>query len=349
MVSIRQKLLGWYDEAARDLPWRRTRDPYAIWVSEVMLQQTRVETVIPYYERFLESFPSPSALAEADEDLVLSHWSGLGYYRRARLLQAGVREVVSRYGGNVPQDAESRQALPGVGRYTAGAIGSIAFDKEEPIVDGNVTRVLARLFRIDTPVGKSVTSKRLWEEASRLVPGPRPGALNQALMELGAMVCTAKQPSCGSCPLSGECAAHAHDEVQTLPIPRARKSPTEMKLAAVVATQGRGAERTVWLVRSEQNLFGGLWGVPMIAREAFDLRDAREALRDSGISAKLEPEARSHVEHVLSHRRLKVDVFRGKAAHGTETAKRRRFTSKQLAEVGISTLTKKILAAALGA
>ena len=158
MALIRQKLLGWYDKAARDLPWRHTRDPYAVWVSEVMLQQTRVETVIPYFQRFLKSFPTPHALAEADEDTVLSHWSGLGYYRRARLLHAGVREVVAQYGGAVPEDWEARRALPGVGRYTAGAIGSIAFDKEEPIVDGNVTRVLARLLRVKTPVGTSATT-----------------------------------------------------------------------------------------------------------------------------------------------------------------------------------------------
>ncbi len=238
MVAIRQKLLGWYDEAARDLPWRQTRDPYAIWVSEVMLQQTRVETVIPYYERFLASFPTPRDLAEADEDTVLSHWSGLGYYRRARLLHAGVREVVAQYGGQVPEDAEARRALPGVGRYTAGAIGSIAFDKEEPIVDGNVTRVLARLFRIGTPVGSAVTSKRIWEEAARLVPGVRPGAFNQALMELGATVCTPKQPSCESCPVADYCEARAHGEVDALPVPRPRKSPIQVKLAAVVATRG---------------------------------------------------------------------------------------------------------------
>ena len=182
MASIRRKLLAWYDRAARDLPWRETRDPYAIWVSEIMLQQTRVETVIPYYERFLERFPTALALAEADEDAVLSQWSGLGYYRRARLLHAGVREVVAEYGGRVPEDADARLALPGVGRYTAGAIGSIAFGREEPVVDGNVTRVLARLFRIGTPVGAAVTSKRLWDEDCCLVRGPRPGDLNQALM-----------------------------------------------------------------------------------------------------------------------------------------------------------------------
>jgi A/G-specific adenine glycosylase len=347
MTAIRQKLLGWYDQAARDLPWRHTRDPYAIWVSEVMLQQTRVETVIPYYERFLDRFPSPRALAEADEDTVLSHWSGLGYYRRARLLQAGVRELVAQYGGEVPEDAEARRSLPGVGRYTAGAIGSIAFEKEEPIVDGNVTRVLARLFRIDTPVGSSVTSKRLWEQAARLVTGARPGAFNQALMELGATVCTPKQPRCESCPVAADCQAYANDEVDRLPVPRPRKAPTEVELTAVLATRGRGPGRLVWLLRGEQNLFAGLWGLPMVLRNASHGSDARAALRDAGISARLEPEPAARLEHVLTHRRMRIELFRAKGASAEESENRRLFSTDQLAKVGISTLTKKLLTAAL--
>jgi A/G-specific adenine glycosylase len=341
MAPIRQKLLGWYDKAARDLPWRHTRDPYAVWVSEVMLQQTRVETVIPYFQRFLKSFPTPHALAEADEDTVLSHWSGLGYYRRARLLHAGVREVVAQYGGTVPEDGEARRALPGVGRYTAGAIGSIAFDKEEPIVDGNVTRVLARLLRVKTPVGTSATTNRLWEEAARLVPGERPGDFNQALMELGATLCTPKQPRCESCPVAQECAAFAHGEVDRLPVPRARKAPTEVKLAAVVATRGRGADREVWLVKGDQPLFGGLWGLPM-AQES-----ARTVLREAGLQARLGSEPVGEVEHVLTHRRLRIDLYRASAARGKESGTRRLFTANDLETVGISTLTKKLLASTL--
>lgn len=341
MSAIRQKLLGWYDEAARDLPWRHTRDPYAIWVSEVMLQQTRVETVLPYYLRFLERFPTPNALAEADEDTVLSHWSGLGYYRRARLLQAGVREVVARYGGEVPEDADARRALPGVGRYTAGAIGSIAFDKEEPIVDGNVTRVLARLFRIDTPVGTSATNHRLWQEAARLVPGARPGALNQALMELGATVCTPKQPRCGSCPVAGQCEAFAHGEAEALPIARARKAPKEVELSAVVATRGRGADRKVWLIKGNQALFGGLWSVPMVEGRP------RTALREAGLRAQLRSEPVGQLEHVLTHRRLRIDVYRATGARAEDTEGRRAFTLDDLGSVGVSTLTTKLLAAAL--
>ena len=340
MTAIRQKLLGWYDEAARNLPWRHTRDPYAIWVSEVMLQQTRVETVIPYYQRFLESFPTPSALAEADEDAVLSHWSGLGYYRRARLLHAGVREVVAQYGGKVPEEADARRGLPGIGRYTAGAIGSIAFGEEEPVVDGNVSRVLARLFRIDTPIGAQVTTKRLWKEAARLVPGERPGAFNQAMMELGATICTPKQPRCESCPVARECEAYAHREVNTLPVARKRKAPKALQLSAVVATRGRGADREVWLVKREQPLFGGLWAVPM------GEESPRAALTEAGLQARVRTEPVGRVEHVLTHRRLWVDVYRASAVRGEESKTRRRFSNADLDRVGVSTLTKKVLASA---
>ena len=342
MQTLQERLLRWYDASARELPWRATTDPYAIWVSEVMLQQTRVETVIPYYERFLERFPTANALAEADEDAVLSHWSGLGYYRRARLLHAGVREVVARYGGEVPEDPDARRALPGVGRYTAGAIGSIAFGRAEPIVDGNVTRVLARLFAIDTPVGASKTDKRLWQEAARLVPGERPGDFNQALMELGATVCTPKRPRCSSCPLRGECQALARGEVETLPVPKVRKVPRLVELSAVVATSGPRKSSKVWLVKGDRALFGGLWSVPMSESEP------RAALSDAGLHARLNREPVGSLEHILTHRRLQVDVHRASGARGEEGAKLRAFGVEELDGVGISKLTRKVLGLGLG-
>ncbi|MFT5358286.1 MAG: A/G-specific adenine glycosylase, partial [Polyangiales bacterium] len=194
--------MRWYDKGHRDLPWRRTRDPYRVWVSEIMCQQTRVDTVIPYYERFIASFPTPTALADADEDAVMSHWSGLGYYRRARMLHAGAKDVVARYGGEVPSGADERLSLPGVGRYTAGAIGSIAFEREEAIVDGNVARVLSRVHRISHELQSTASNKALWVHAEALVRGKRPGDLNQSLMELGALVCTPTSPKCGECPIA---------------------------------------------------------------------------------------------------------------------------------------------------
>ncbi|MFW6050398.1 MAG: A/G-specific adenine glycosylase [Myxococcota bacterium] len=345
---MRQALLGWYDRHRRDLPWRRTRDPYAVWVSEVMLQQTRVDTVVPYFERFMARFPTPRALAEADEDQVLAAWSGLGYYRRARLLHAGVREVVERYGGRVPEDPAARRALPGVGAYTAGAIGSIAFGRPEPIVDGNVARVLARLRGIDTPLGRAVTERRLWQEAGALVEGPRPGELNQALMELGATVCTPAEPTCDRCPVAEHCEALRTGRVSELPVPKARRAPTPVSLAAVVPTVGsakNGGVR-VWLLRGDGTLFGGLWGVPTCAIDGDPSAAPRAALRQAGIAARLSSDPVARLEHVLSHRRLTIHVYRATAARAEATAARKLLRPADLPTVGTSTLTRKILKAA---
>jgi A/G-specific adenine glycosylase len=342
--AVRAALLAWYDQNARVLPWRGTRDPYAIWVSEVMLQQTRVETVIPYYARFLERFPTPTALARSSEDDVLSAWSGLGYYRRARLLHAGVREVVAKYGGRVPEDAEARRALPGVGAYTCGAIGSIAFDRPEPLVDGNVARVLSRLALIDTPLGRADTDKRLWAMAAELVRGARPGALNQALMELGATVCTPRAARCESCPLRGTCGALASGRVDELPVARAKRPPKVVRMVAVVASDARDP-RAIFFVRGGEALFGGLHGLP--AGEGEGRRAAEEALRDAGVRATLERAPAGEVLHVLTHRRLHVEVWRAaNAAPKRGTQRARSLRRESLADVGTSALTHKVLACA---
>lgn len=348
---MRDALLAWYDEHARDLPWRRTRDPYAIWVSEVMLQQTRVETVIPYYERFLACFPTPAALARASDDEVMASWSGLGYYRRARLLVAGVRAVVDAHGGVVPEDPDARRALPGVGRYTAGAIGSIAFDREEPLVDGNVARVLSRVHGFDAPLGSKESETKLWARAEALVRGPRPGALNQALMELGATVCTPKRARCDACPLAEACVAKRDGRVDALPVPRPKKAPKPVAMVAVLAepTPDDDAESPArtYFVRGDGSLFGGLFGLPMA--EGDDLAAARAALATAQIDAELahdHPTAR--VTHVLTHRRLDVRVFRATDAHAAEHDALRALSHDELADVGVSTLTRKILRAVAG-
>jgi A/G-specific adenine glycosylase len=346
---MRARLLEWYDRHRRDLPWRRTKDPYAVWVSEVMLQQTRVDTVVPYFERFMARFPTPQHLAEAPEDAVMAEWSGLGYYRRARLLHAGAREVVAQHGGQVPEGREARLALPGVGRYTAGAIGSIAYDAPEPVVDGNVARVLARVQGIDTPLGRADTERRLWEGAARLVRGPRPGDLNQAMMELGATVCTPGVPACDGCPLSNKCVARREGRQGELPVPKAKRSPRSVAMVAVVATTGtaRNGGVRVWLVRSDAALFGGLWGPPMIAREE---GSAVEVLARSGLSARLQHAPVGRVDHVLTHRRLAVEVYRATATRAARSAAHVRPVSlADLAHVGTSTLTRKVLGQALGA
>jgi A/G-specific adenine glycosylase len=341
LPAIRAALLAHYDLHARDLPWRRTRDPYAIWVSEIMLQQTRVDTVLRYYDRFLERFPDLPSLAAAEEDAVLAAWSGLGYYRRARLLHAGVREVVAQYGGRVPADADARRSLPGIGRYTAGAIGSIAFDRPEPLVDGNVARVFARLFGIDTPIARADSQARLWQLAEQLVQGERPGALNQALMELGATVCSKAAPSCSACPVAKACVARAQGRVNALPVVTKKTPPQLRELVALLIRDARG-ERLV-LSRSSDGLFAGLWNLPMSPGK--DRRAASALLASLGLSGKLAPRAVATLEHVLTHRRLWVRLF---------TAELERFAAEpdsalrlhaldQLHELGVSRLTHKAL------
>ncbi|MBM3975798.1 MAG: hypothetical protein FJ299_02270, partial [Planctomycetes bacterium] len=222
-AALVRDLCAWFDRAQRDLPWRRTRDPYAIWISEAMLQQTRVETVIPYWRRFLERFPDLRALAAAPEDSVVAAWSGLGYYRRARALREAARALVERHAGGFPRTRDAWLALPGVGPYTAGAVLSIAFDEPEPLVDGNVLRVFARLFAIAEPIDRPATVKRIWARAAELVPrrprgATRPRNWNQALMELGATVCLPREPNCGECPVRAHCAARAAGRTAELPI-----------------------------------------------------------------------------------------------------------------------------------
>jgi A/G-specific adenine glycosylase len=338
LAAIRSLLLQHYDEHARDLPWRRTRDPYAIWVSEIMLQQTRVDTVIAYYDRFLKKFPTPHALADASEDEVLASWSGLGYYRRARLLHSGVRDVVARYGGVVPREPEARRALPGIGRYTAGAIGSIAFDLPEPLVDGNVARVLSRLFAIDTPPERTDTLARLWQLAEALVVGERPGALNQALMELGAMTCRKLAPRCEACPVAAHCQARAQDRVEELPLTKKRVDPKPVSLVALVALDPRN-ER-VLLVRGAASLFGGLWNLPM--REGGGRKAALALCTELGQPARaLEAQPIGNFSHVLTHRKLDIELWRSRLAADAVREGQRVQARAALDELGVSRLTHK--------
>ena len=342
LPSVRSALLVWFERAARALPWRATRDPYAIWVSEVMLQQTRVDAVVPYYLRFLARFPSTEALARATEDEVMAAFSGLGYYRRARLLHAGVREVVARYGGQVPSDASARRALPGIGRYTAGAIGSIAFDLPEPIVDGNVARVLCRLLALDQAPEDRARQALLWQTAEALAQGPRPGALNQALMELGATVCTKHAPSCERCPIAKHCAAKAQGRTEELPRARTRKPPRPTKLVALLACTRDGA---LWLQRGERGLFAGLWNLPLADGHG---RAVAAALREQlGIGGRLAAKSSGGIEHVLTHRRLDVELWSVSAANAQPTETLRAVVADALDELGVSRLTHKALAQAL--
>jgi A/G-specific adenine glycosylase len=296
---VRKRLLDWYRANKRPMPWRETRDPYAIWISEAMLQQTRVETAIPYWKRFLTLFPDVHALATADADDVLGAWAGLGYYSRARNLQAAARLIDENHGGRLPDDAEALQALPGIGRYTAGAVASIAFDRPEPVLDGNVKRVLTRLLGIREDIGRPAVVERLWKEAGALAQGPHPGDLNQALMELGATVCTPRTPRCASCPVSQFCDARAAGDSESLPI-KARKKPARKVEAVAALVVRRGKALAV------------LWDLPggdLAAGETPRAGLAR-ALRERAGLEIARASASGTVEHVFTHRRLTLHVFR---------------------------------------
>jgi A/G-specific adenine glycosylase len=227
-ASIARQLADWYRAEARDLPWRSTRDPYAIWVSEVMLQQTRVTTVLEAWARFLERFPSPADLAQASDDALLSAWQGLGYYRRARQLRAAMQQLVARHDGEVPRDADALAALPGIGPYTKGALLSIVHDLPVPAIDGNVERVLARVSGYDQDPKTRTAHARFADGIAEMHQEDSPRVLNQALMELGALVCTPKSPRCDSCPIQAECIALAEHRVEELPLKKPRPRPTEL-------------------------------------------------------------------------------------------------------------------------
>ncbi|MEJ2599170.1 MAG: A/G-specific adenine glycosylase [Anaerolineales bacterium] len=254
-----EKLLSWYELNKRDLPWRRNTTPYTVWVSEIMLQQTRVETVIPYFQGWMERFPSVKALAQANLQEVLSAWEGLGYYSRARNIHKAAQIIVEQYGGHLPDDPQALRSLPGIGRYTAGAIASIAFGADTPALDGNIRRVLARLFNVSEPARSPAGEKRLWELAAEHLPAGRAGDFNQALMDLGATLCTPRAPDCERCPLSEDCAAHELGlQAQRPVLARKPAIPHHTVTAAVIQRDGH----VLIAQRPTGGLLGGLWEFP---------------------------------------------------------------------------------------
>jgi len=263
--AFRRRLLAWYGRHARDLPWRRRRDAYSVWISEVMLQQTQVATVVPYYQRFLAAFPSVRALAAADEQQVLRLWEGLGYYRRARQMHRAARQIVQQHTGRFPRDRDAVRALPGIGRYTAGAILSIAFDLREPILEANTTRLLARLVAYPDDPTLTAGKDRLWGVAESLLPRTQVGRFNQALMELGSLVCTARDPACSTCPVAGHCRAWRDGLQETIPPPKARPKIEHIREAAVVIVRHR---RVLIVQYGEQTRWSGLWDFPRFPVDA---------------------------------------------------------------------------------
>jgi A/G-specific adenine glycosylase len=299
----RATLLEWFDRAARDLPWRRTRDPYAIWVSEVMLQQTRVETVLRYWRPWLERFATVESLAAAPVDEVLHAWQGLGYYRRARNLHAGARFVVEQLGG-LPASAEAWRSVPGVGPYTAGAIASIAFGEPVAAVDGNVIRVLSRWLALHDDVTTRAGRAGLDAEAQRWLSPGRAGDWTQALMELGATVCTPTGPACGQCPARAWCRAASQGSPERFPVKPARKEQRPEQRFALVVSAPDGRE--LWCRRPDDGLLAGLWEYPLV--EASTADEALALLPGlHGVSATAAgPGAK--VEHVFTHIRLTAQL-----------------------------------------
>ncbi len=307
--DVQDRLLRWYDANRRDLPWRRTQDPYRILVAEYLLQRTRIASGTPYYERFLARFPTVRDLAAASPDEVLAVWEGLGFYGRARNLHSAARAIVERHGGDVPGSFEELEALPGIGPYTAGAVGSIAFGIPVPAVDGNVIRVIARLFRIREDVTTARARKRIGEIATRLVSPDRPGAFNQGLMELGATVCTPTSPACAGCPLEGLCLARLAGEEEALPVsPRPRSPRTVPVVFGLVTAEGR-----VLLVRRLRGqLLEGLWALPGGERTGggSESRALAAAIRSqTGVDVRVGPRW-SRVNRTFSHRKWVGSIYR---------------------------------------
>lgn len=319
-TAIQRALLAWFEAEARDLPWRKTSDPYKVWLSEVILQQTRVEQGLPYYNRFVEAFPTVEALASAPEDAVLKRWEGLGYYTRARNLHKAAKTVVELYGGELPRAPEALQLLPGVGRYTAGAIASIAFGVRAPVVDGNVKRVLARLFNIEESIDDGETEKVLWGLADTLVPAARPGDFNQAMMELGARICVPKSPDCGSCPVAKLCQARRAGVQEDRPVRNAKKAvPHKEIVIAAIEKDGK------FLLgkRPPTGLLGGLWEFPggkIEPGETHAQALTRECDEELGVRVRVGGMV-ACVKHAYTHLRVTLNVYRCRAVSGKPKAK----------------------------
>ncbi|HEY3780555.1 MAG TPA: A/G-specific adenine glycosylase [Fimbriimonadaceae bacterium] len=287
------QLLSWFDLNKRDLPWRRTQDPYAVWVSEVMLQQTQVATVIPYYNRWMTRFPTVESLAAADEQEVLSLWQGLGYYRRCRMLLEGAKQVFTH---GLPTDANGWQKIKGVGRYTAGAIASIALNEPVPVVDGNVERVFARLTACDS--GRPELTNKAWGWAQKVLSHERSGDWNQALMELGATVCTASNPSCEKCPIRSNCLAYKRGLVDELP--RAKPKAATVKLQHAVWIPMHGSKIGVRQI-PQGEWWEGMWEFPRV--------DKCKSAELAAITGLGNIAALRTIRHSVTHHRIEVEVF----------------------------------------
>ncbi|MEM6329796.1 MAG: A/G-specific adenine glycosylase [Planctomycetota bacterium] len=347
--QLRRRLLAWYQRNARDLPWRADRDPYRVWLSEVMLQQTQVETVKPYFARFLEAFPSVADLAAAEEQQVLRLWEGLGYYRRARALHAAAKRITQEHGGVFPSDLATLRKLPGVGRYTAGAIRSIAFDLPAPILEANTIRLLTRLTAYGGDPTSTAGQKRLWAVAEELLPRRRVSQFNQALMELGALVCTPKLPRCDTCPTATLCHAKRAGSIHTLKPTTKRQSVTDVQEAAVVVWRGG---RVLLRQCGEGERWAGLWDFPRFAIDSQGPLFARDEIAAkvrsmTGVDCVPGPLLRT-LKHSVTRYRITLDCYEATHRAGglRQTSKRpqRWLPPGELSTLPLSVTGRKIAA-----
>lgn len=340
ILSFRQKLLAWYDENKRDLPWRRSKNPYHIWVSEIMLQQTRVDTVIPYYERFLDWFPTVESLANAPEERLLKAWEGLGYYSRVRNMQTAAQQIMSEFEGKFPSTYEGISSLKGIGPYTAGAISSIAFNLPQPAVDGNVMRVLARLFEVNHDIGNPSNRKIFQAMMEVLIDPDRPGDFNQALMDLGSDIEAPVNPRPEESPVKEFSAAYQHGTMDRYPIKAPKKKPIPIYLKALVVQNSQGQ---FLLEKNEsENLLAGFWHFPLI--EVDDFSDQNQDLdlfsqvaepilelgpspqesfeQDYDLEVDWQDLRFEEVKHIFSHRKWHIQIIAGRVAESQEYADR---------------------------
>src|ERR1700731_2933240 len=367
LPAFQAQLLGWYADAKRDLDWRRTRDPYRVWISEIMLQQTRVAAVLPYYRRFLARFPTVDALARARRETVLRSWAGLGYYSRARNLHRAAKEIGARHGGEFPRRIDDALALPGIGHYTAAAVLSIAYGEPHAVLDGNVARVLARLRAIRGDLRRPKRWRALAAAANGLLPAQGAaaasapatgfGGWNQAMMELGATLCTPRAPHCAACPGARWCRAHALGIALRLPAPRRKPKPVRLTLSAAILLDPRGRPLLLRQKSDHSSLFSNLWQFPAVKATGAAPERLSSYLQSAfGITAALEP--LPPAQHTVTFRRILLAPFLARvaklpapdwAASGSSAEGMRMPRLAEIERLPISSATKKIAAAARAA
>lgn len=361
LAQFQHALLEWFRQFQRDLPWRKTKDPYRVWLSEIMLQQTRVAAVIPYYERFLERFPNIESLAEAPEEEVLRLWSGLGYYSRARNLQNAARQIVAKFGGVFPKTREEILSLSGIGEYTASAIASIAFEDKSAVLDGNVARVLSRLGAIHGDLRQPKKWQALQVEANRLLAASAPGDWNQAVMELGAMICTPRAPQCLLCPVAAHCEARKLGIAETLPEARKKRDTVDVALASLVLVN-RDGETLLLPPPAQKNkedlpdhvptLVSNLWHFPTTSANGDLTRAAKQSWKEffnsgkpvAGEMLRLPP-----VRHAVTYRNISVHPFLCTLLRLPKTKGTKKVALSAVTNLAISNLTRKIAKRAMAA